>query len=167
MRKWIGIMSMELVMVACQPTKPQRPTFQGTAQVDTAVVQLLTMNQQMAQQADLQLAKMAGKGYVLMDENYWVKNLYPQSDLLPTLREGEYIEFQAEFYSLNGHLLTTHQASAKLGQVDEAQAIALVLTHLQRGQSVSMLVPWYLAFGSAGNADVPPYENVRIELSVR
>jgi len=167
MHKWVGILSLGLVLVACQPTKPQRPTFQGTAKVDTTMVQLITMNQQMAQQADVQLAHIAPPDYVLIEDNFWVKGLYPQNEQVPILQQGDYIDLNVEFYSLTGELLFVHQITAKLGQVDEIQAVVRVLYLMQRGQHISLLVPWYLAFGSTGNQDVSAYQNIRVELSVQ
>jgi len=132
--------------------------------VDTVAVQLLTMNQKMANEADLQLMNMAPADYVLMEENYWVRGL--GNDTVGLLAD-EYVSLEAQFYSLDSTLLTTHQAETQVGKVDEIQAIVYVLAKMQRGMHVSMLVPWYMAFGSAGNQDVRPYENIRVELTIK
>lgn len=163
----IWLLIVGVVLMGCGKTQPQRPNFHGETEPDSMTVQLLTMNQQMAEQADKQLTRVATSEFVLMDENYWVKGLYPQDDNLPTLDENEYVQFEAELFTLEGRLLGAHQASVKLGQVDEMQAVVQVLPLMQHNMQVTLLVPWYMAYGSAGSAEVPPYENLRVELSVR
>jgi len=167
MRVGIWILLSVMLLVSCGKTQPQYPRFCGEASSDSMVVQMLTLNQQLASQADLQLASVATKEFVLMDENYWVKGLCSVENQQITLQEGEYVNFEAQFYSLTDSLITTHQASAKLGQLEEIQAIIQVLPLMQRGMHVTLLVPWYMAFGSVGNQDVPPYENLRVELSIQ
>jgi len=164
--RWLAWM-MGLVLVGCGRTQPQRPTFKGQVSDDAATVQVLVMNQQMAAQADVQLAHQATEGFVLMNENYWVRGLYPQRDNEPTLQEGEFIAYQAEYYTMSDTLLTNHQVSAKMGQIEDIAAIVQVLPLMQHAMHVTMLVPWYLAFGSAGNENVPPYENIRVEMEVQ
>jgi len=166
MRKVSAVLVMVVALVACQKPQPQRPLFRGEIAVDTTAVQLITLNQQMAEQADVRLANIVGEDYVRMDENYWVRGLYERTDEA-TLHEEEYIDLNAEFYTLTGELLTTHQASVPVGKVDEIQAIVQLLPQMQRGQCVTILSPWYMAFGSTGNAEVPPYENIRVELCVK
>jgi len=167
MRKLVWVVIAGWALVACQRTQPQRPIVRGEVKDDPTVVQLLTLNQQKAAQADQQLAQIAPKGYVLMEDNYWVKGLYAQDEHIPLLQEGEYVDMKADCYSLTGELLMSHQATVLLSQIDDIPVIGLVLPLMQRGQKVSLLVPWYLAFGSVGNGRVPAYENIRVELSVQ
>jgi len=162
------IAGMALMAVGCgNKTQPQRPTFLGQTATDSTSVNLMLMHQTMAEKADSQLAQMATDEYVLMDENYWVKGLKGMAEDAPSIQEGEYVEVEIEIYDLKDNLLCVHQANVRMGQVDEIQAVVLVLPQMKRTMSVSMLVPWYLAFGSAGNTEVPPYENVRVELKVK
>jgi len=155
--------------IACQnTTQPQRPTFQGQArEVDSVALSLITLHQTMAEKADLQLARIADEGYVLMDENYWVKGLGGEVENGEELQEGEWVDVTVECSSLEGKLLTTHQSTVRMGQVDEIQAVVQVLGKMKHKMQVEMLVPWYLAYGSAGNGEVPPYENIHVKLSVK
>lgn len=160
---------LALVMMACSQgkTQPQRPTFLGQKAEDTVAVNLLLMHQTMAEKADLLLAQTATEEYVLTETNYWVKGLETAPADQPYLKEGDYVDVEIHFYDLQQHLLAIHQANVRIGQVDEIQAVVDVLDSMKRGMSVTMLVPWYLAFGSAGNTEVPPYENVKVELNVK
>jgi len=155
-------------IMACGQTKPQRPTFRGEQpHADSTSLQLIAMHQTMAEQADLQLARIADKDYVLMEENFWVKGLKDGNPEQPLLQEGDYVDLSVAFYDMHDRMLANHQANVLLGQVDEIQAVVQVLPYLKRNMHVSMLVPWYLAFGSAGNREIPPYENLKVEVNIQ
>lgn len=167
----IGIL---FLLVSCGKTPPQRPSFKGQKRVDSVAVQMLTMNQQMAQEADLQLLHYVDEQYALMEDNVWVKGLAGEMSHGDSIRyqslilkENDYISLSAEIYDLKGQHLSSHQSDAKVGRVDEIVAIVDRISQMKRGDSISMIAPWYVAFGSAGDKDVPPYENVRIELKIK
>jgi len=162
----VPLITLVGMCAACSKTAPQRPTFKGQETVDTTAMQLLLMHQIMAEKADDIVAKKATSEYVLMDENYWVKGL-ASADHLPGLQEGEYVDLVLSIYDLQDHLLSIHQANVRIGQVDEMQAVVDLLPKLHRSMQVTLLVPWYLGFGSTGNTQVPPYENLKVELIVK
>lgn len=153
-----------LGLAACKPTAPQRPTFKGQATAeDSAFLQAVELNKHMAEQADAQLLKYSD-GYSLMEDNYWVKGLTSHTS---DLQDNDAISLHARFYRLDGTLVADHEAETIRGKIDDIQAIVLVTPLLARGDSVSLLVPWYLAFGSTGQGNVPPYENIRVELTIQ
>ncbi len=153
-----------VVLTGCVRTQPQRPTYHGHAPAeDTTLIQSVTFNQQMAEKADAQLIGYAD-GYTLTEDSYWVRGLKPTDT---PLTDGETVKMHALFYRLDSTLLTDHTADATLGRIDEIPAIMSVIPQMNRGDSISLLVPWYLAFGSTGNGVVPPYENIRIELTIK
>jgi len=168
---WVRILLIILIAwtgVACRgTTQPQRPTFYGQQEGDSAAMNRIRMNQTMAESADLLLAKTATEEYVLMDENYWVKGLKGTQENTHGLQEGEYVDLEIKCYDLKDNLLCIHQANVCIGQVEEMQAVVLVLPHVQHNMNITLLVPWYLAFGAAGNTQVPPYENLKVEVMVK
>ncbi|MBQ0076781.1 MAG: hypothetical protein KBS69_06595, partial [Bacteroidales bacterium] len=83
-----------------------------------------------------------------------------------TWQEGEFISYEAALYTLEDSLIANHQGHTTLDKVDDIQAIKMVLPSLYKQDSVSMIVPWYLAYGSLGSNQVLPYTNLRIELKV-
>lgn len=157
------LLLLAVVLIGCGKTQPQRPTFHGSSYVDSTAVGAMMLNQRMAEEADKQLTHYADSGYVLMDNNVWVRGLQAVDD---TLRGSDFVQIDARIYSLKDSLLTTHQSHSIVDKVDDIQAIVQMIPHLHKTDSVSMIAPWYMAFGSAGNGDVLPYENVRIELKI-
>ncbi|MCQ2348201.1 MAG: FKBP-type peptidyl-prolyl cis-trans isomerase [Paludibacteraceae bacterium] len=159
----IGI-CVGMLVAGCGRTQPQRPTFlHEEPATDTTVLQTITMNQRMAEEADRQLIRYA-EGYVLLEENVWVKGL---DEATQPLTENELVSLHARFYSLDSVLLEDHQHEVTVGRIEDIQGIVSVVNKMERGDSVSLLVPWYEAFGSAGNGQVPPYENLRVELTIQ
>lgn len=164
MKKWCELLLVCALLVACGKTQPQRPTFlHGEENADSTLLQAITMNQHMAEEADRQLLRYA-EGYVLLEENIWVKGLCESAQPLP---ENELVSLHARFYSLDSVLLEDHRQEVTIGRIEDIQGVVTVVNKMARGDSVSLLVPWYEAFGSAGNQQVPPYENLRVELTIQ
>jgi FKBP-type peptidyl-prolyl cis-trans isomerase len=63
-------------------------------------------------------------------------------------------------------LLEDIRETAQVGKYERMEALAALLSELHRGDSLSLLVPWYLAYGATGNEHVAPYSNIRIEIIV-
>lgn len=163
MRNSLLVIVSIILCVGCKPTAPQRPVFHGSATVDTAVVNALAFNQKMADEADLLLTRYAQQGYVMTEDNYWIRGVHNQDS---TWQEGEFISYEATLFTLEDSLIANHQGHTTLDKVDDIQAIKMVLPSLYKNDSVSMIVPWYLAYGSLGSNQVLPYTNLRIELKV-
>lgn len=161
--RYIVLGVVMVVLMGCGKTQPQRPTFHGSSHVDSTAVGAMMLNQRMAEEADKQLTHYADSGYVLMENNVWARGLQAVED---TLRGKDFVQIEARIYNLQDSLLTTHQSHSTVDKVDDIQAIVQILPHLHKSDSVSLIAPWYMAFGSAGNGDILPYENVRIELKI-
>lgn len=165
MQRLLLVIGVLIGLCACVRTQPQRPTFRGETKQDSIAVGALVLNQNMAEQADLHLSHYADSGFVQLDNNAWVKGELT-TDSAQMLQEDEYVSLEATFCTLKGQLLFSHQAEVQVGKADEIQAVQDILPWLKKDRTVTMLVPWYLAFGSAGNDYVPPYENIRVELKI-
>lgn len=125
---------------------------------------MLMMNQQMAAEADRSLLRYADSGFVMMDDNVWVKGPIAADTVW---HENDYIALEARFYDLKGNLLATHQSQTTVGKVDEIPAIVDLLPFVHARTPLTAVAPWYMAFGSAGNNEVKPYENIRIDINIQ
>ena len=54
-----------------------------------------------------------------------------------------------------------------IGKQELPIAIEFSIREWHRGCRIRMFVPWYSAFGMQGTNDIPPYENVMIELELK
>ncbi|MBQ0076901.1 MAG: hypothetical protein KBS69_07195, partial [Bacteroidales bacterium] len=106
MRNSLLVIFIIILCAGCKPTAPQRPVFHGSAVVDTALVNAMAFNQKMADEADLLLTRYAKQGYVMTEDNYWIRGLHSQDS---TWQEGEFISYEAALYTLEDSLIANHQ----------------------------------------------------------
>ena len=152
------------MLMACGKTQPQRPTFKNRPQAaDSTVVALVEVNQRMAADADSRLARYATEDYALQEEGYWVSGLH---DIETGFSDSTQVCVRMQVYDTEGNLYEDRHETFCVGKTGDMRVLDPVLRQLHRGDSVSILAPWYMAYGSLGNQVVPPYTNVRIELRV-
>lgn len=152
------------MLMACGKTQPQRPTFKNRPQAaDSTVVALVEVNQRMAADADSRLACYATEDYALQEEGYWVSGLH---DIETGFSDSTQVCVRMQVYDTEGNLYEDRHETFCVGKTSDMRVLDPVLRQLHRGDSVSILAPWYMAYGSLGSQVVPPYTNVRIELRV-
>ncbi len=152
------------MLMACGKTQPQRPTFKNRPQAaDSTVVALVEVNQRMAADADSRLARYATEDYALQEEGYWVSGLH---DIETGFSDSTQVCVRMQVYDTEGNLYEDRHETFCVGNTGDMRVLDPVLRQLHRGDSVSILAPWYMAYGSLGSQVVPPYTNVRIELRV-
>ncbi len=152
------------MLMACGKTQPQRPTFKNRPQAaDSTVVALVEVNQRMAADADSRLARYATEDYALQEEGYWVSGLH---DIETGFSDSTQVCVRMQVYDTEGNLYEDRHETFCVGKTGDMRVLDPVLRQLHRGDSVSILAPWYMAYGSLGSQVVPPYTNVRIELRV-
>ena len=153
------------MLMACGKTQPQRPTFKNRPQAaDSTVVALVEVNQRMAADADSRLARYATEDYALQEEGYWVSGLH---DIETGFSDSTQVCVRMQVYDTEGNLYEDRHETFCVGKTGDMRVLDPVLRQLHSGDSVSILAPWYMAYGSLGSQVVPPYTNVRIELRVK
>ena len=68
---------------------------------------------------------------------------------------------------LNGHLLQDSEGTYTIGKYELPVAVDLNIGEWHQGTRIKMFAPWYSAFGMQGTKEIPPYENVMIELELK
>ena len=161
-----------MLLTACGHQSPQRPSQRKSdaPKADSAQLALLELNQQLAIAADQQLAQLAqaqDEPYALYESNVWLTILERgnEDDGPPALDEEWNIAMRV--YSLSGQLLTDTEGSYRIGRRELPQGVEENISELYRGGKARMLVPWYAAYGVSGTTDIPPYENVIIEVELK
>lgn len=161
-----------LLLVCCGHQAPQRPSQRKgeSPKVDSAQLALMELNQQLAIAADQQLAKLAqeqDEPYALYESNVWmyIPNRGNEADGVPSPDEEWVVAMR--IYTLGGQLLTDSESTYRLGHRELPQGVEENIYELYRGGEARMLVPWYAAYGITGTANIPPYENVIIELELK
>ena len=151
--------------VSCRKSVPQIPTRKNgkSIKTDETVIQTIELNKKLAEEADLFLSYYANEGYSQNETGYWTKNLKNKQS---RLKKGEKVTAQIEIYSLDNRLYESRLCTIEAGQDQDIAAIGEVIACMDKGDSVSLIIPWYLAYGSTGNETIEPYSNLRIELTL-
>ena len=172
MKAKIGIIALTVLLAACSQVAPQRPSQRKgeSPKADSTQMALLEMNQQLAAAADKELTQFVQTqegAYGLYDSNVWMKILSrgDESTLGPIEEEEWTVHMRV--YDLSERLLVDSEGTYRIGKNELPQAVETVIYELHHGAQARLLAPWYIAFGMKGTAQVPPYENVIIEIEVR
>lgn len=158
-----------MLLVGCGGKGPQRPSQRKgeSVQTDTAQLALMNMNQQLAQSADEQLYRWVQsqtEAYALYEHGTWGTVLQTGEG---EIAAGEECSVHMRIYSLAGKPYHDTEQTAHVGKYELPTAIDANITEWHHGASVKIAAPWYAAYGIRGTAQVPPYENVIIELDIR
>ena len=156
-------LSLLLLLTACPSPQPQTLTYKNgeTEQQEEQMAMLLQLNQHMAEEADRQLSRFVNAGYVQMENGCWVCGL---KNVDEPLRNGDKTDVWIRVYLLDGTLVEDIHRTMTVGQEQTTQAVADLLPEMPRNGKVSMLVPWYIGYGTVGSEHIPPYTNMRMEI---
>lgn len=152
------------IMMSCGgSTPPQQPSHRsGEADnVDSSLIMLMNLNSHMMEEADRQLL-LYSKGFALRESGCWTRGLKVNDAPFAT---DERVTLHLSIYSLDGTLLEDITETVKVGQIDRMEALSEIVPELTDGDSITLLVPWYLGYGTTGNEHVAPYTNLQIELT--
>ena len=166
MRKLLGCLFALLLLTGCHKTGPQTPTYRsGRKEVkpDTTLLMAIETNRHLAEEADRALTAYVDSGFAQQELGYWSRGIVQVDS---TLSADSVITLRRIVYTMDSTLLEDVTETVTAGQSNQIQAVADALQQMEHGQSVTLLVPWYLGYGATGTANVAPYTNVRIELSV-
>ena len=168
--KVVGLL-LALMLIGCGHQAPQRPSQRKgqTPQADSAHLALMEMNQQLTEAADGQLYQWVQhqpEAYALYERGTWGVVLRPGDSGQPVL-EGEECTLHMRVYSLTGHKYCDRECTVRAGKYEMPAAIDENITEWHHGAALKIAAPWYAAYGIKGTAEIPPYENVIIELEIR
>ena len=159
-----------LLLVACVQKGPQVPSrwLGKEPEPDSAQLALMELNRQMAQSADdllMSIVQQQEDPYALYNGNTWV-TILERGDIDRPLKYNEECVIQMRTFTLDGKLLSDSKATYMLGKFELPNAVEINITDWHHGAHIRMYAPWYSAFGMKGTEEVPPYENVIIELEI-
>ncbi len=164
---WVLILgSWLLALTSCQRTKPQMPSNRAQ-EVDSTELRVALLAQRLVEEANTTLAHYVqglDSAYVLELMGYWHRVPHRLEGV--KLQKNEKVLLHSKIYTLDGDLLSDAEEVITVGKREVPTAVDKMLEQMRTGECASLLIPWYAAFGAAGNGIVPAYENVRIEIEV-
>ena len=169
MKRYLFI-GMVVLLVACTQTAPQRPSQRKSEapQPDSTQMALLELNQHLTEEADRQLASIARSEdtpYALYERGTWAAIIAKGEG--ETVQPKEECRVHMRIYSLSGTLYVDAEQTVAIGAQQLPPAIEENITEWRHGAQIVLLAPWYAAYGIQGADQIPPYENVRIELTIQ
>lgn len=173
MRRICGLIfgGLLVTLVSCGPQSPQRPIRRtGSASVDSAQIERMEFNRQLAAAADEQLMQLAQgqeESYALYECNTWATILEQGEANGPTPQLDEEWTVHMRTYAIDGRLLVDTEGTYRIGKQELPLAVDANIGEWHRGCRVRMYAPWYAAYGITGTDVIPPYENVIIELELK
>ena len=164
---WI-LLGTLCVWGGCNRTKPQTPANRPVK--DTVTMGLMSLNQRYVQEATKQLetyVKNASIDYLMNEMGYWYH--VQEAGNGPLATEMEKLTIHRREFAL-ADTLTLYKdevLQVRPAKREIMDAIDQAFEHLHIGDSVSLLVPWYLAYGPKGDGgDILPYTSIRVELRI-
>ena len=157
---------------ACTRQAPQRPSQRKSEvpQPDSAQLALMELNQQLALAADRQLAQIVQvqeTSYALYEDNVWMAILDRGDEDSPSPQPEQEWRIAMRIYALNGQLYMDSEGTYRIGKHELPQGVDDNIGELHRGGKARMYVPWYAAYGISGTAEIPPYENIVIDIELK
>ena len=150
-----------LLMGSCKRQAPQVPSNKGN-EMDKNTVSLLAINQNLARKEDGLLEKFAlqkNNSFKKSDLGFWYK--IDASGNGTKLKDSVLCKFSYKLTSLKGKVLEMEVKQIVIGKKQVVVGLEEGLKLMNKGDSATIIVPWYLAYGMKGNAPlIPPYTSI-------
>ena len=166
------IVILAVVLAGCVQQGPQRPSQRmgQSPDPDSAALALLELNQQLAQAADEELyhiVQSLDEPYALYDSNVWMHIVEKGDEDSPTPRANEQWVIHMRVYNLDGKLLEDSEGTYRILRRELPPGVDVNVLDLHHGAKARLYAPWYAAYGLQGTAQIPPYENVIIDIELK
>ncbi len=158
------ILLLLLAVTACHRVKPQSPA--NRQQDDSLKIATTIANVRLADAAAAQCTAFAAKqevSYVLSDYGFWYHIRRSGGEQM--IKHGDHVEFCYETYTLDGVMIENVQAQVQVGKREIFFAVDEMLTELAEGDEITLISPYYTAYGRDGDGKVPALTNCIIVLT--
>ena len=158
---------LSFACVSCQQS-PQRVKHLNKEQtVDSTLLQQMQFNIRMADEADRicqARTQQDSLTYVMDEFGFWyAKTINLHTD---TLQKGHEIHLHLLINEINGPLILDTKMPVVVGAGDLPIAINRSLKMMSIGEQMSIITPWYTAYGIEGTSIIKPYSNLIILLTI-
>jgi len=154
-------------LMACTKQSPQTPSNKGHV-ADKNTVSLLAINQNLAKKEDSLLKKFAlqlDKTFRKSQLGFWYK-IYPVGSG-SGVKDSVICKFSCKVLSLAGKVLQEEHKQIVIGKKQALTGLEEGLKLMHKGDSATIIVPWYLAYGMKGNGPaIPAYTSIIYKVKV-
>ncbi|MDP4238778.1 MAG: FKBP-type peptidyl-prolyl cis-trans isomerase [Bacteroidota bacterium] len=149
------------LLVSCNKQSPQLPSNKGI-EIDENKVSLLAINQNLAKKEDRLLGRFAlkkDKAFKRSAIGFWYK--IDQLGNGSKIKDSVNCKFSCKLISLTGNILQSDEKRIVVGKKQVVSGLEEGLKLMNKGDSATFIIPWYLAYGMKGNEPlVPPYTSI-------
>jgi FKBP-type peptidyl-prolyl cis-trans isomerase FkpA len=155
------------LLLACSKQSPQTPSNKGNV-ADKNAVSLLAINQNLAKKEDSILKKFAlqqNKAFKKSPIGFWYKIDHLGNG--SGIKDSVICKFSYKLLSLTGKMLQQDQRQIVIGKKQVVTGLEEGLKLMDKGDSATIIVPWYLAYGMKGNGPaIPAYTSIIYKIKV-
>ena len=156
-----------LLLISCARQSPQIPSNKGIV-ADKNTASLLVINQNLAKKEDSVLRKFIlqqNKAFKRSDIGFWYKIDHVGNG--SGIKDSVKCKITYKLMSIKGKLLLNDENQVVIGKKQLVVGLEEGLKLMNKGDSATFIVPWYLAYGMKGNnPGVPPYTSIICKMKV-
>ncbi|HPT42496.1 MAG TPA: FKBP-type peptidyl-prolyl cis-trans isomerase [Paludibacteraceae bacterium] len=145
---------------SCRKQAPQLPSNKVLA-ADTTGNSLLEMNKILALREDSIIQAMIARNDMHFSKSksgIWYNVLHTtQSD---SLKNDSIISYSFTTYNLAGEEINSGTRTIRPGKKEIPTGLEEGLLLMRKGETMQLIVPWYLGYGMNGNEEIPPYTSL-------
>ena len=165
--KTIALFFLCILLLSCTKQRPQLPSNKGV-EIDKNIVSLLTINQNLAKKEDgiiKTIALQKDKAFKKSEIGFWY--MIERVGNGPKINDSTVCRFSCRLMSLKGKLLQRDEKQIVIGKKQIVAGLEEGLKLMNKGDSATIIVPWYLAYGMKGEEPlIPPYTSLIYEVKV-
>ena len=149
-----------VLSVSCRKQPPQLPSNKGN-EADKDVAALLNINQAIINKEDsllFQYISTTDSIFQRSEIGFWYRISNQTNNAQLTEKSTTIISYQ--LFLLDETLLAEEKQTVEIGKKQIPTGLEEGLKLMRKGETATLVVPWYLAYGIKGNNIVPPYTSV-------
>ena len=156
----VSLIVLTTLSISCRKQSPQLPSNKGN-EADKDVAALLNINQAIINMEDsllFQYVSTIDSVFQRSDIGLWYRISARTNNV--QLSEKSIATISYQLFLLEGTLLTEEKQTVEIGKKQIPKGLEEGLKLMRKGETATLIVPWYLAYGIKGNNIVPPYTSV-------
>ncbi len=154
------IISFCIGLSSCTKPSPQLPSNK-TANGNTATQSMLEMNKVLATREDSIIQAMVDNqsiAYIKSKSGIWYSVIHATNS--DSLKNDSIVSFSYKMYDLKGAELLSEKKTVRFGKKEIPTGLEDGLRLMRKGETLQLIVPWYLAYGMKGEDNIPPYTSL-------
>ena len=163
----IALLFVFVMLLSCNRQKPQLPSNKGS-ETDTSTVSLLTINRNLAKKEDVCLKQYVfhtDKSFKRNELGFWYKIEHAGKG--SGIKDSTTCKISFRISTLNGKELQNEMKQVAIGKKQVATGLEEGLKLMNKGDSATFIIPWYLAYGMKGSEPlIPPYTSLIYKIKV-